>query len=290
VEFVEFGDAAALAEPLGTRQFAGFLLEPLQGEAGFVSPPPGYLGAARRLCSESGTLLIADEIQTGLGRTGRTFAVDEEGVVPDCLLLGKALGAGAMPLSALLTTNELWRAGLGGTARSPFHASTYGGNTRACVAGLATLQVLEEEGIVAEAEETGAYLRQRLVDLASRQPLVRSVRGRGLMMGVELASPWTRPGRFGERIAASDVRYLFSAMVLQRLVRKHRMVTTMALLDPDVIRVQPPLNLGQALAARFVEGLEETLEFVGHHTQATARALPDIVRFCMPRLSIELFE
>ena len=156
VTIVPFGDSGALEAALRRRDVAGFVVEPIQGEAGIIIPPEGYLKAARDLCTHYGTLLIADEVQTGLGRTGMMFAVEHENVVPDVLLLGKALGGGVMPLSALLTTDALWRASKGGTARSPFHTSTFGGNTRACAAALATLEVLTEERLTERAAASGA--------------------------------------------------------------------------------------------------------------------------------------
>ena len=141
---------------------AGFIVEPISGEGGIVVPPPGYLRDASELCRRYGALLIADEVQTGLGRTGRMFAVEHEGVVPDVLLLGKALGGGIVPISALLTTDRVFKASRSGTRRTALHSPSYGGHARGCAVALATLGVLVAEDLPARAAELGAYMLERL--------------------------------------------------------------------------------------------------------------------------------
>ncbi|MCX8006451.1 MAG: aminotransferase class III-fold pyridoxal phosphate-dependent enzyme, partial [Burkholderiaceae bacterium] len=155
------------------------LIEPIQGEAGIVVPPDGFLRAARRLCDERGVLLILDEIQSGLGRTGRWFAFQHEGIRPDGLILGKALGGGLLPVSAFVATEALMAVFEPGS-----HGSTFGGNALAAAVALEALQVIEDEGLVARSAALGAHLLARLQAIES--PLIRAVRGRGLWAGLDL--------------------------------------------------------------------------------------------------------
>ncbi|HEY8449203.1 MAG TPA: aspartate aminotransferase family protein, partial [Bacillota bacterium] len=191
---VPFGDAEAIEQAIGP-QTAAVILEPIQGEGGVILPPPGYLRRVRELCDRHGALLILDEVQTGLGRTGAWFACQHEGVAPDILTLAKILGGGVMPIGAFLARPEVFAP----FDENPYiHSSTFGGNALACAAGLATLEALAEEGLVEQAAEKGRYLLEGLLDIAARYPdVIREVRGRGLMIGIELA----RPGLGGAIIA-----------------------------------------------------------------------------------------
>ncbi|CAM3760818.1 ornithine--oxo-acid transaminase [Cohnella lubricantis] len=177
-KIVPYGDLAAL-EAAVTPNTAALLIEPIQGEAGIIVPPDGYLAAASRLCAERGVLFVADEIQTGFGRTGRRFACDWEGVAPDVLILGKALGGGVMPISAVAAGEEVL-----GVFEPGSHGSTFGGNPLACAVASAALDVLEEERLIERSERLGARLMAGLREI--RSPYVREVRGRGLFVGVEL--------------------------------------------------------------------------------------------------------
>jgi ornithine--oxo-acid transaminase len=174
---IPFGDAAALERAI-TPRTAAFLVEPIQGEGGIVVPPPGYLAACAQICRRHNVLLICDEVQTGLGRTGRLFAVEHDGVEPDGLIVGKALGGGVLPVSAFLA-----RADVLGVLEPGDHGSTFGGNPLAAAVGLAAIEALLDEGLVERAEHLGGYLLQALRTIDS--PLVREVRGRGLLLGIE---------------------------------------------------------------------------------------------------------
>jgi ornithine--oxo-acid transaminase len=175
---VPFGDAKALRAAIGPDT-AAVMIEPMQGEAGIVIPPDGYLAAVRRACDEAGVLLVLDEVQTGLGRTGRLFAFQHEGVRPDVLILGKALGGGVLPVSAVLADRAVL-----GLMEPGSHGSTFGGNPLAAAVSKAALDVIVEERLPERAAELGAVLIERLSAL--RGPGVRDVRGRGLFVGVEL--------------------------------------------------------------------------------------------------------
>jgi ornithine--oxo-acid transaminase len=182
---VPYGDLDAARAAVGPNTCA-VLVEPIQCEAGVILPPAGFLGGLRALCDAHEVLLIADEIQTGLGRTGRLFACDHEGVTPDAYVLGKALSGGAYPVSAVVARRDVLAVFGPGS-----HGSTYGGNPLGCAVARAALGVLRDEGLVARSAELGAWLLAELRTLA--HPEVVAVRGRGLLLAVELrgpARPW----------------------------------------------------------------------------------------------------
>jgi ornithine--oxo-acid transaminase len=175
---VPFGDAAALAAAI-TPNTAAFLVEPVQGEAGIIVPPEGYLTECARICRENNVLLIVDEVQTGLGRTGKVLAIHHEGVKPDAIILGKALGGGLMPVSAFCATESVMSVFKPGD-----HGSTFGGNALGAAVGLAALNFLLDERLAERAATLGDYLLKRLKAIQS--PVVTDVRGKGLLIGVEL--------------------------------------------------------------------------------------------------------
>ena len=216
---VEFGNIEALEAAIDTET-AAFILEPIQGEGGIIVPPDGYLAAVRALCDKYGVLMIADEVQTGIGRTGKWFGVDHEGVTPDIMALAKALGGGIMPIGSFTATPEVWA----GLIESPFlHTSTFGGNQMACVAGLATLKVIEEEDLLNRGALAGAYLKKGLEEVQKDYPLViKDVRGRGMMLGIEL----TKEGAGG---------------MLMSLMIDSNILVAYTLNNPKVIRMEPPL-------------------------------------------------
>ncbi len=177
-KIIPFGDIDALEDAIGPNTVA-FLVEPMQGEGGIVLPPTGFLKEAREMCRKENVLFIADEIQTGLGRTGKMFACDWEEVVPDIYILGKALSAGVYPVSAIAADDDIMKVFDPGS-----HGSTFGGNPLGVSAATTALEVLEEENLVQNSLEMGRYFRNGLKDIDS--PLIKEVRGRGLFIGVEL--------------------------------------------------------------------------------------------------------
>jgi len=183
---IPYGDLDALAAAITPRTVA-FLVEPIQGEGGVITPPPGYLATAAALCRQHNVLFVADEIQTGLGRTGKRFACDHEGVRPDVILLGKALSGGFYPVSAVLSDREVL-----GVFQPGDHGSTFGGNPLGAAIARTALRVLQDEGLIENAAALGAYFQQGLTALSS--PLVREVRGKGLLIGVDL-NPTAKPAR-----------------------------------------------------------------------------------------------
>jgi len=228
---IPFGDAAALAAAI-TPNTAAFLVEPIQGEGGIIVPPEGYLAEAARICRERRVLLICDEIQTGLGRTGYVLACHHENVQPDGVVLGKALGGGLLPVSAFVATHDVMRVFTPGD-----HGSTFGGNPLAAAVAMAALDVLEDETLCERSQQLGSWLIGELKSIAS--PLIREVRGRGLYIGIEI-----------------DARRLPARQVVDRLLAR-------GVLSKDthgtVVRIAPPLNVAQADLAWAVGQLREVL-------------------------------
>jgi ornithine--oxo-acid transaminase len=194
---VPFGDARALERAI-TPHTAAFLVEPVQGEAGIVVPPEGYLAEALRICRASNVLLIVDEVQTGLGRTGKLLACHHENVKPDAIILGKALGGGLLPVSAFVGRAEVLD-----VFRPGDHGSTFGGNALGAAVGLEALDVLVEERLADRAAAMGAYLLERLRAISS--PLIRDVRGKGLLIGVEIDTSRVTARRFVETLLKHGV-------------------------------------------------------------------------------------
>ena len=233
VVHIPFGDIEALAQVID-ETVAGVIVEPIQGEGGVVVPPCGYLRAVRMMCDRCGALMIADEVQTGMGRTGRTFAVEWEEVVPDILVLAKALGGGVMPCGAFIATEAVWRSYFD----YPFlHTSTFGGNPLACTAADMAMTVLAEEGLAENAANMGEYLLKRLQDLmAEYSDLICDVRGRGLLIGIELSSE-SRAG-----------------LLMSELV-KRGVLAAYTLNNPKIIRIEPPLIIQRDVMDMVTERL-----------------------------------
>ena len=251
---VPYGDIEALERLIGPDTGA-VMLEPLQGEGGIILPPDGYLPAVRELTRKRGVLLIADEVQTGMGRTGWNFACNREDVEPDILILAKSLGGGVIPVGATLGTPEVWKK----FEEQPLiHTSTFGGNELACSAALAAIDVLLEERLAERAEETGLHFLSRLKALEDQYPdLICDVRGRGLMLGIEMTS--------------SDVSELFIASVLEQ-----RVLIAFALNQPGVIRIEPPLlmtaEVVDEVAGRLKLALDMTREILRQYAASAPEA------------------
>jgi ornithine--oxo-acid transaminase len=194
---VPYGDAAALEKAI-TPDTAAFLVEPIQGEAGVIIPPAGYLKRAAEICRENNVLLITDEIQTGLGRTGKLFASEFEGVRPDVVIIGKALSGGFYPISAVLADEPVL-----GLFRPGEHGSTFGGNPLAAAVARAALDVIAEEHLVENAARQGEYFMEQLAEIPS--PWVKEIRGRGLLIGVELKKEAGGARRFCEALMRNGI-------------------------------------------------------------------------------------
>jgi putrescine aminotransferase len=254
---VPFGDIAALREALSRRDAAGFVVEPIQGEGGVRLPPAGYLEQAQALCRRYGTLLVLDEVQTGIGRTGSLFAFEKDGFVPDVLALAKALGGGIATIGVALTGRALHRKAYGSMDRFDWHSSTFGGNSLSCVAAIETLRILEEENLVANAAARGAELIEGLRKRLSGHPFVKDIRGRGLLVGIEIGpTDATWLGRAAPAAVSLVSRKLFGHWVSLKLLERG-IVCQPAALRWDVLKVEPPLTIRQEEIALFVDAVAD---------------------------------
>ncbi len=244
IQYVEFGDADAVEDELYKadatgKGVAGVIMEPVQGEAGAIVPPDDFWPRIRKACDEYGALLIADEVQTGMGRTGKMFGVEHWNTVPDVMCLGKALGGGVMPLSAFMSTPKIWK----NLETNPFiHTSTFGGNPLACAAGIAAINVTLEEDLPGQAYTKGRYLLGELVALQIRYDrLLKEARGKGLLLGLEFVN---------KEIGYKVVSGLFKRGVL----------VAGTLTNSKVVRIEPALNIPDTMIDEILEKLEDTLK------------------------------
>jgi putrescine aminotransferase len=278
---IPFGDAGALERALREGNVGAFILEPIQGEGGVVLPPAGYLRRVRELCSDHGCILILDEIQTGLGRTGKLFACEWEGVEPDILVLSKSLSGGAVPIGATLSRADLWDRAYGDIDSFALHTSTFGGGNLAAASALATLDVIAAEDLPGNAARVGGILKEALSEAVAGYPFIREVRGRGLMIAIEFENSFgggveafvrdlasripgnaagtyrMMPGKAKQLIreAIDELEKNFEEMFVLRFVTKlsneHRILTFVTANNNRVMRIQPPLVLSEQEARQF---------------------------------------
>ncbi len=235
---VPFGDLDAARTAI-TEQTAALIIEPLQGEGGIITAPEGYLPGLRALCTERDVLLIVDEVQTGMGRTGRMFAVEHDNVEPDILTLAKALGGGVMPIGVTMATPEIWERAFG---ENPLiHTSTFGGNPLACAAGLAAIEAILDEDLCANAVVRGAQLVKGLREVQAQLPhALVAVRGQGLMVGVEFA--------------VKDV----AEITINGMARRG-VIAAYTLNNPNVIRFEPPLIVSESEVETAITAFGESV-------------------------------
>jgi ornithine--oxo-acid transaminase len=261
---VPFGDLEALEAELSRGDVAAFIVEPVQGKGVYVAPD-GYLRGAQELCHRHGALLIVDEVQTGLGRTGRFLALDHWDVEPDLITISKALSGGYVPAGALLVSREVFNATFSSMERSVVHGSTFGGGDLAAAAALATLKVLDQEQLIERAARLGTLLLELTRPLIDRYEIVRDVRGLGLIWAIELGPP---SGRAARRLWDAIERRqpgLFAQMVTVPLFHDHHILTQVAGHEINVIKALPPLNMPEQELRRFVAALEDVLGSAEEH-------------------------
>ncbi|MFN2221052.1 MAG: acetyl ornithine aminotransferase family protein [Chloroflexota bacterium] len=244
---LDFLEKEVFRTMLDPDDLAAVLVEPIQGEGGYVVPPAGFFARLREICDRHGILLIADEIQTGAGRTGRWWALEHEGIEPDILCFAKGVGSG-MPIGGIVARKELMTWGPGS------HASTYGGNPVAAASALATLEVIESEGLLAQAAATGEYIMDALAEMQVRHPSLGDIRGRGLMIGAEFVSDRRQKTR------APELRN----EVIQGAFESGLLVIPCG---PNAIRFTPPMNIPRTLVDEGLGIFETSL------TEAEARHL-----------------
>ncbi|HTA36510.1 MAG TPA: aminotransferase class III-fold pyridoxal phosphate-dependent enzyme [Solirubrobacteraceae bacterium] len=256
-ERVPFGDLAQLETQLRRKDVAAFFVEPIQGRE-VTLPPDGYLQAAQELCRRYGTMFVLDEIQTGLGRTGKWFALEHWSLRPDFVLVGKALSGGYMPVAAMVTTRETFQKAVGTLERSYVHQSTYGRNRLSMAAGLATLRIIERDRLTDHAAELGELLRDGLAELQQRHEMIAEIRASGLMIGIELRAPSSRVAKLNWRLIHMASEGLFPQLIVIPLHRDHGVIT-MAAGKNDVIKLLPPLTLSREEAQQFLDAFAAVL-------------------------------
>jgi putrescine aminotransferase len=241
---IPFGDPEALEKALKEHDAAAFIVEPILGEAGVITPPEGYFKEVRRLCSSYNTLLILDEVQTGFGRTGTLFACEQEDIVPDVMVLAKSLGGGVVPIGAYITTASIMKKSYGSSIdRSTMLTTTFGGNNRSAAAAVAAVNAIVSENLSQQAAEKGPYFLNKLKGLQEEYNIIKEVRGRGLLIGMEL---YEGEGLL-DSLSAGSLKKLsnefLSSMIGGELQTKYGILTLFTLNNPNVLRLEPPLNV-----------------------------------------------
>jgi ornithine--oxo-acid transaminase len=257
-EAVPFGDIDALREQLRYGDVAAVIIEPIQGKGVYLAPEE-FWPEAERLCRRYGTLLVVDEIQTGLGRTGRFFCHEHWGIRPDIITVSKALSGGYVPIGAMLTSTKIFNSVYSSMERAVVHSSTFSRNQLAMVAGLATLQTIDDEDVVDRARRTGELFMKSLAPLVDKHEVLHEVRGLGLMIGLVFGEPTSRTQRLRWRTIEAMRTAMFSQLVVVPLFHRHRILTQVAADNVNIIKLLPPLIAGEEEVDHFVAALDDVL-------------------------------
>lgn len=269
-EAVGFGDLEALERELAAGDVAAFIVEPVQGK-GVNLPPPGYLAGAQSLCRAAGALFVCDEVQTGIGRTGSFLALEHWGLEPDMICVAKALSGGFVPIGAVLVSRAAFDTVFDGMERAVRHGSTFGGNDLAAAAALATLRVVDREGLIERSERMGKLLLELTQPLVERYEVVSEVRGLGLMWAIEFGPP---SGSAARRLWEAVERRqpgLFAQLITVPLFHEHRIFCQVAGHHMNVIKALPPLMIEEQEIRRFALALEQTIAAAERYPAALAR-------------------
>jgi ornithine--oxo-acid transaminase len=255
---IPFGDLEAIEREVKRGDVAALLVEPIQGKGVYVAPA-GYLASAQKLLHANGGLLIVDEVQTGVGRTGSFFAHSHDEVSPDIVTVAKALSGGFVPIGATLARKGIFEQVYSSLDRVFVHASTFAGNALAMTAGLATLSVIDDEDLVANAERRGRELSDGIRSIAARNDLIKDVRGRGLMIGIEFGRPSSLGARGMWTMLNTARRGLFAQLVVVPLYNRHRILTQVAGDHMAVIKLLPPLMIGDEEVETFLTAFDDVM-------------------------------
>lgn len=261
---VPFGDLAALEQALATRRYAAFFVEPIQAEGGIRVPERNYLKDAQALCRRYGSLLVTDEVQTGMFRTGPFLASHHFGITPDIVVLAKALSGGLVPVSAVLMSDDIHRSVFSSFKRSIVHASTFSENSLSMRAGLATLDVLEQQRLGDRATEVGADLQEKLTSALYGYEMVKEVRGQGLLLGIEFTAPRRLALRAPFQAFAQIHPAMFGQILVMRLFRSANILTQISGNDFMVLKVAPPLVVTPEQVDEFVAAVFAVVDFAHH--------------------------
>jgi len=270
---VPFGDLQVLEQRLATRRYAAFFVEPLQSEGGIRIPDPDYLPTAQELCRSYGSLFVLDEVQTGMYRTGPFLAGHHFGVDPDIVVLAKALSGGLIPVSATLMSDAVHSSVYSSMKRAIVHASTFGENSLAMRAGLATLEVLEREQLGTRATHVGGELQRRLTDELSGYEMVKAVRGMGLLLGIEFTPPRGLSRRVSFEAFSKIHPAMFGQILVMRLFRDHGILTQICGNDFMVLKVAPPLVVQGGQVDEFVSAIRNVVELAHSSSMFWSEAL-----------------
>jgi 3-acetyloctanal aminotransferase len=294
VDFVEYNNISCLEEKLMNNDVAAMILEPIQGEGGVIEATPEYLRACLEICHKYGTLLIVDEVQTGFGRTGKMFAVEHAGIVPDIIACSKSLGGGLIPIGTYATTEEIWNTAYGNQSKYLLHTSTFGGNSFCSSVAINAINVIQNEGLIENAKEIGDYLIDNLREIASDYHFIKEVRGKGLLIGIEFIYSVKEgmtsllnmiygmvPVKFKNMISAfsneiveSVNQFLddtvenvekyfadnFASQFAAALLNDYNIITIVTLNNPYVIRIEPPLLITKDEADYFLKSFKKVCE------------------------------
>jgi ornithine--oxo-acid transaminase len=264
---VPFNDLAALQQQLATKRYGAFFVEPIQSEAGIRLPDPDYLRQAQDLCTRYGALFVLDEVQTGMYRTGRFLAAQHYGVEPDMVILAKALSGGLIPCSAVLMSDRVYEAVYDSLKRSIVHTSTFSENSMSMRAGLATLDVLEQENLGERALVMGEVLRERLREQLSGFEMVREVRGMGMLSGIEFQAPRQMRLRVPFEAFRHIHQSMFGQVLVMRLYQDHGILTQICGNNFMVLKVAPPLVVNEEQLDKFVAAARDVVEIM--HTSSS---------------------
>jgi len=255
---VAMNDLAALERQLRQGDVAAFVVEPIQGKGVYI-PAASFLPEAQRLCREYGTVFICDEVQVGMGRTGRFLCCEHWDLEPDIVTLSKSLGGGYIPVSATITRRRIHDATFSRLERCQVHSTTLGQNELAMAAGLATLHVLDEERLVERAATIGEKLLKRLAALQERYQMIAEVRGKGLMIGIEFEAPRSLGLRAAWMAAETAQKGLFAQFVVMALMRNHHILTQVSGPDVNIIKLLPPLIIGEEEVEMIVSAFDAVM-------------------------------
>jgi len=257
-EAVPFNDLEALEKALSSREFAAFIVEPIQGK-GVNIPNDNYLPEVQRLCQKYGTLFVADEIQTGMGRTGKFWAIEHWGVQPDMILMAKALSGGFIPVGGVAMTSKIMDSVFNRMDRAVVHGSTFSKTNMAMAAGLATLEVLRSEKLVENSAKVGADIIQTINASVGRYEFLKEARGKGLMIAIEFSAPKSLTLKAAWAMLEAANKGLFCQMITIPLFKEHRVLSQVAGHGMNVVKLLPPLNLTQKDRDWIVNSLDKTI-------------------------------